>query len=119
MFVPVIGSLLLVAACSGSPYETTAAKMGSLMPAMVAGPVQGAVTMASSDQCGASQLQGLVGGPSMAATSLANIPGSSRHYGSEETVATDNPSRLNFVHSGTAVDSVMNPDSRVIRVFCG
>ncbi len=89
------------------------------MPTAVAAPVQGAVTMAGSDQCGAGQFQSLVGGPSMAVTSLANIPGSSRHYGSEETVATDNPSRLNFVHSGTAVDSVMNPDSRVIRVFCG
>lgn len=89
------------------------------MPAMVSAPVQGTLTMASSDQCGAGQLQGLVGGPSMAVMSLANIPADSRHYGSEEPVATDNPSRLNFVHSGTAVDSVMNPASRVIRVFCG
>lgn len=93
------------------------------MPAVVAAPAQvpapEMVTMASSDQCGAGRLQGLVGGPSMAVMSLANIPGDSRHYGSDEPVATDNPSRLNFVHSGTAVESVTNPDSRVIRVFCG
>ncbi|MBU2934584.1 hypothetical protein [Pacificibacter sp. 1_MG-2023] len=70
------------------------------------------------DTCGASQYQSLVGGPSRA-TSTLNIPGSSRHYGSQENVATNTPSRLNFVHSGTAVESVIDPTSTVIRVFCG
>lgn len=73
---------------------------------------------AQSDSCGASQLQHLVGGPSRATLGL-NIPGDSRHYGSEEPVATNMPSRLNIVHSGTAVDSVVNPSSTVVRIFCG
>lgn len=72
----------------------------------------------NSDACGASRYQNLVGGPS-SATSGLKIPGDSRHYGREERVATDTPSRLNFVHSGTAVESVTNPKSKVIRVFCG
>lgn len=72
----------------------------------------------TSDACGASRYQKLVGGPSSATTGL-KIPGDSRHYGSEEPVATDTPTRLNFVHSGTAVQSVTNPKSKVIRVFCG
>lgn len=76
------------------------------------------VSQAASDACGASQYQALVGGPSRATTAL-DIPGSSRHYGSEERVATNNPSRLNFVHSGTAIESVIDPSSTVIRVFCG
>lgn len=75
-------------------------------------------TTATSDACGASKYQHLVGGPSRATHGLP-IPGSSRHYGSEEPVATNSPSRLNFVHSGTAFDSVTNPNSKVIRVFCG
>ena len=70
------------------------------------------------DTCGASQLQNLVGSPSSEAIKL-DIPSSSRHYGSEEHVATDNSSRLNFVHSGTAVESVTDPTSTIIRVFCG
>lgn len=74
---------------------------------------------ASTDACGASQYQNLVGGPSSVAGKLTDIPDDSRHYGSEETVATNNPNRLNFVHSGTAIESVTNPDSTVIRVFCG
>ena len=56
---------------------------------------------------------------SSAVMALSGIPGDARHYGSEERVATDNPARLNFVHSGTAVDALMNPESRVIRIFCG
>ena len=73
---------------------------------------------ALADACGASQYQNLVGGPSRAATSL-DIPGDSRHYGSEERVATDTPTRLNFVHSGTAFESVTDPKSTIARVFCG
>jgi len=76
------------------------------------------VSGAIADACGASQYQNLVGGPS-SATSGLKIPGDSRHYGREEHVATNKPSRLNFVHSGTAVQSVTNPKSTVIRVFCG
>jgi len=72
----------------------------------------------TSDACGASQYQSLVGGPS-SATSGLDIPGSSRHYGSEERTATNDPSRLNFVHSGTAIESVIDPNSTVTRVFCG
>lgn len=72
----------------------------------------------TSDACGASRYQKLVGGPSSATTGL-KIPGGSRHYGREEPVSTNTPSRLNFVHSGTAVESVTNPKSTVIRVFCG
>jgi hypothetical protein len=72
----------------------------------------------SSDTCGAAQYQSLVGGPSSAVTGL-NLPGTSRHYGSEERTATDTPYRLNFVHSGTAIDAVIDPNSTVIRVFCG
>ena len=70
------------------------------------------------DTCGAAQFQSLVGRPSSEAIKL-DIPSSSRHYGSEEHVATDNSSRLNFVHSGTAVESVTDPTSTIIRVFCG
>ncbi|MBB3993901.1 hypothetical protein GGR95_001532 [Sulfitobacter undariae] len=81
------------------------------------GPVSQA-TPARTDACGASQLQHLVGGPSKATHSL-KIPGDSRHYGRSEKVATDTPSRLNFVHSGTDIESVTNPKSKVIRVFCG
>ncbi|MBU2868205.1 hypothetical protein [Pacificibacter marinus] len=80
-----------------------------------------AVTVApveQADTCGASRYQSLVGGPSRATSGL-NIPSSSRHYGSDEIVATNTPSRLNFVHSGTAVESVIDPMSKVIRVFCG
>jgi len=73
---------------------------------------------ATSDTCGASQYQALVGGPSRAAIDL-DIPGDSRHYGSEEAVATNVPSRLNFVHSGTAIEAVVDPNSTVVRVFCG
>jgi len=73
----------------------------------------------ASDACGASQYQDLVGGPSSAAMSLRDIPGSSRHYGSEERTATNDPTRLNFVHSGTAIEAVIDPDSTIIRVFCG
>lgn len=71
-----------------------------------------------SDMCGASRFQHLVGGPSRATNGL-DIPGDSRHYGSEERVATNVPTRLNFVHSGTAIESVTDPNSTVIRVFCG
>ena len=73
----------------------------------------------STDTCGASQFQSLVGGPSSAATSLSNIPGTSRHYGSDERVATNTSSRLNFVHSGTAIEALMDPKSTIKRVFCG
>jgi hypothetical protein len=73
---------------------------------------------ASSDACGASQYQALVGGPSRAAFDL-DVPGDSRHYGRSEAVATNVPSRLNFVHSGTAVEAVADPSSTVVRVFCG
>lgn len=72
----------------------------------------------ASDACGASQYQNLVGGPSIATIDL-KIPGSSRHYGINERVATNDPSRLNFVHSGTAIESVIDPKSTVIKVFCG
>ncbi|MDG1449787.1 MAG: hypothetical protein P8Q93_07775 [Ascidiaceihabitans sp.] len=75
-------------------------------------------TSASLDSCGASSYQNLVGGPSKATIQL-DIPAGSRHYGSEEVVATDTPSRLNFVHSGTDIESVTNPNSTVLRVFCG
>ncbi len=71
-----------------------------------------------SDTCGATQLQYLVAGPSSATRGL-NISGDSRHYGSNESVATNTPSRLNIVHSGTAVESVSDPNSTVVRVFCG
>ncbi|AWB49596.1 hypothetical protein HYN69_14795 [Gemmobacter aquarius] len=123
VIVPAFLALVSLTACSGpSPYEVTAAAMGS--GAVVAAPYQTAPTYQavnvakSTDACGASQYQSLVGGPSMAAVSL-NIPGSSRHYGSDEPVATNVPSRLNFVHSGSAVDAVADPASRVVRVFCG
>nr|WP_319250439.1 hypothetical protein [uncultured Celeribacter sp.] len=72
----------------------------------------------ATDQCGASKYRHLVGGPSSATIGL-DIPDNSRHYGREERVATDKPSRLNFVHSGTAVESVTNPGSKVVAVFCG
>ena len=78
----------------------------------------GAMSSPATGTCGASQLQSLVGGPSKAAIKL-DIPDSSRHYGSEERVATNTPSRLNFVHSGTAVESVIDPNSTILRVFCG
>lgn len=81
-------------------------------------PASNSASVITSDACGASQYQKLVGGPSSATTGLT-IPGDSRHYGREERVATDKPSRLNFVHSGTATESVINPKSTVIRVFCG
>ena len=74
-------------------------------------------TTANPDACGASNFQYLVGGPSSATLGLY-IPESSRHYGSKETVATDKPSRLNIVHSGTATEAVTNPDSKVVRVVC-
>ena len=83
--------------------------------ATTAAPVQAAAT---ADRCGAARYQALVGGPSSAVFGLP-IPGSSRHYGSEERPATDTPSRLNFVHSGTAIDAVVDPTSTVQRVFCG
>ena len=70
------------------------------------------------DACGASLHQKYVGGPS-SATSTLKIPDSSRHYGRHERTATDTPSRLNFVHSGTAVESVTDPKSTVLKVFCG
>lgn len=70
------------------------------------------------DACGASLHQKYVGGPS-SATSALKIPDNSRHYGRHERTATDTPSRLNFVHSGTAVESVTDPKSTVLRVFCG
>ncbi len=73
---------------------------------------------ADADACGASQYQNLVGGPSSAVMTLS-IPGDSRHYGSEESVATNDPTRLNFVHSGTAFEAVTDPNSTVLRVFCG
>ena len=76
------------------------------------------VATVASDQCGAAKYQALVGGPSSAVQGL-DIPNESRHYGSQENVATDNPSRLNFIHSGTAIESVTDPKSTVIRVFCG
>ena len=96
MIVPVAGALFALGACMEPPVAPTDA----------------------ADTCGAAQYQHLVGGPSRATSGLA-IPGDSRHYGSEETVATDKPSRLNFVHSGTALDSVVDPASTVARVFCG
>lgn len=72
----------------------------------------------TSDACGASQFQHLVGGPSSEMIGL-NIPESSRHYGSKETVAADKPTRLNIVHSGTATEAVTNPASKVVRIVCG
>ncbi len=75
-------------------------------------------TTSARDTCGAADYQNLVGGPSSSVMGL-NIPGDTRHYGSEESPATNNPSRLNFVHSGTAIESVTNPNSTIIRVFCG
>lgn len=99
MIVPLFLSLATLAGCQTAPAaKTVPGKM--------------------SDACGASKYQNLVGGPSLAVNGL-NIPGDSRHYGSEEPVATDTPTRLNFVHSGTAVEAVTNPKSKVIRVFCG
>ncbi|MDR0253544.1 MAG: hypothetical protein LBI75_10200, partial [Brucellaceae bacterium] len=92
-------SAVSLSACTSSPTSN---------------PVSGAVP----DACGASQYQKLVGGPSSATMKL-KIPADSRHYGREERVATDTPSRLNFVHSGTAAESVINPKSTVVRVFCG
>lgn len=96
-------ALVALGACATTPPATTA-------PATVAS--------GTADTCGASQFQSLVGGPSSAVTGL-DIPGDSRHYGNQEAVATDTPSRLNFVHSGTAIESVTDPNSTVIRVFCG
>ncbi|WP_039019559.1 hypothetical protein [Halocynthiibacter namhaensis] len=74
--------------------------------------------IASSDACGASQFEHLVGGPSRATIGL-DIADDSRHYGSEERVATNVPTRLNFIHSGTAFESVTDPSSTIIKVFCG
>ncbi len=96
---PVFLALFSLSACATSSTSNSAA-----------GP--------TSDACGASRYQKLVGGPSSATAGL-KIPADSRHYGSEERVATDTPTRLNFVHSGTAVQSVTDPKSKVIRVFCG
>jgi hypothetical protein len=87
------------------------------LPAPMQTPVQ-VVASTPADTCGAAQYQALVGGPSAATLDLP-IPGTSRHYGSEEAVATDTPTRLNFVHSGTAIESVTNPASTILRVFCG
>ncbi len=72
----------------------------------------------NADACGAAQYQNLVGGPSSAVQSIS-VPGATRHYGSEETTETGFSSRLNFVHSGTAIDAVTDPSSTVTRVFCG
>ena len=73
----------------------------------------------SDDACGASQYHHLVGGPSRATTDL-DVPGNSRHYGIEELVTTDfSPARLNFVHSGTAIEAVIAPGSTVVRIYCG
>ena len=75
--------------------------------------------LTSTDACGAQKLQHLVGGLSSATRNL-DVLGNSRHYGSEEKI---DPrivkTRLNFVHNGSAVDSVINPKSKVIRIFCG
>jgi hypothetical protein len=95
MLVPSVGLLFALGACMETPQVTSA-----------------------SDTCGASQYQNLVGGPSKAASAL-NVPGNTRHYGNEEIVATDNAARLNFVHSGTAFDAVVDPSSTVTQVFCG
>ena len=73
---------------------------------------------ASSDTCGASRYQALVGGPSRAVFDL-DVPGDTRHYGRSEAVATNVPTRLNFVHSGTAIEAVADPSSTIVRVFCG
>lgn len=76
-------------------------------------------TGSQTDTCNADVLQVLVGGPS-SATSGLDVPASSRHYGSQETIDPRIvPSRLNFVHSGTAIESVTDPKSTVKRVFCG
>ena len=95
------------------PSSTVQAQMGTAVS-----PVAQYSAGTQGDSCGAAQYQSLVGGPSSATFGL-QIPGDSRHYGRSERVATDTPSRLNFVHSGSAVDAVVNPRSTVTRVFCG
>ena len=99
LIVPALMALACLSACSASTASSNA-------------------TATATDACGASRYQGLAGGPSSAVMGL-DIPGDSRHYGSEERVATDTPSRLNFVHSGSAAEAVTNPKSTVVRVFCG
>lgn len=78
---------------------------------------QPVASQSASDACGAFAYANLVGGPSSAVMAL-DIPGTSRHYGSQERVATNDPSRLNFVHSGTAFEAVADPSSTVVRAFC-
>jgi hypothetical protein len=97
------------------PTFAFVAAMLPLAACQTTAPSQPATT---SDACGASRYKNLVGGPSSAVFALP-IPGSSRHYGSQERPATDDPSRLNIVHSGTAVDAVIDPNSTILRVFCG
>lgn len=88
------------------------------LSACTSSPSSSPAITSTADNCGASQYQQLVGGPSSATLKL-KIPPQSRHYGSEERVATDMPSRLNFIHSGTAFEAVTNPKSTIVRVFCG
>lgn len=96
------------------PADWQRVQNGEMQPTTVNSSVPGK----QSDACGAAQLQYLVGGPSSATLRL-NIAGDSRHYGGQERVATNVPTRLNFVHSGTATDAVIDPSSTVVRVFCG
>jgi len=71
------------------------------------------------DDCGASQLQHLVGGPSHATADL-DVPESARHYGVDDLVTTDfSPARLNFVHSSSGAAALTDPASTVIRIYCG
>lgn len=104
---------------SQSPSTIATPTTVALPQAAPVAPQPVVTTAAQNNACGAAQYQSLVNGPSSAAFALANIPGSSRHYGSQEAVANDTPSRLNFVHSGTAVEAVIDPASTILRIFCG
>ena len=99
-------------------HPVTGLPIGTTVSSAETAPSVTTVSSATSDACGAAQYQYIVGQPSKNTLSL-NIPGDSRHYGSTERVATNNPNRLNFVHSGTAVEAVTDPNSTVIKVFCG
>jgi hypothetical protein len=97
------------------PIPLLAFSLLALSACVLETPITGAL---NTDACGASQFQSMVGGPSSAAMAL-DIPGDSRHYGRAERTAINDPSRLNFVHSGTAIESVTDPNATIVRVFCG
>ena len=75
---------------------------------------------AADDACGASRYASYVGGPVSALLTLP-IPNDSRYYGAEETVDPRKvASRLNFmIDRPDIVRSLINPDTKVARVFCG